>query len=347
MHTRTLFNAALFALVGAVGTAQAEELVLVATGGAFGEVLTEQFLDPFTKETGIDVIFVKAGTQEQGAALRTQNLAGRVEYDLITTTAESLISDAEYLAEIDCAAIPNFVANGVEGSCEGKKFVRTLGAIVLAYNEEAFPNGGPASWADFFDTEKFPGKRCLPGGALDNYAPFLMALLADGVAPADLYPYDFDRALAKLRQIKPDVSVYMTSYSMSQQVMRDRECVMAPMLNGRALSLRAEGAPVAITWGQALVSSANWSIVKGAPNEAAAYRFLDFWMTRPEAHLAFYRAFYYGTTNKDVLSLMSEDDLSQYYASPQNMTSQVPVEPVWIGEHRDDIARTYAKFLAE
>ena len=50
----------------------------------------------------------------------------------------------------------------------------------------------PAGWADYFDTTKFPGKR----GAWDysEGGMFEFALMADGVAPKDLYPLDLARA---------------------------------------------------------------------------------------------------------------------------------------------------------
>ena len=65
----------------------------------------------------------------------------------------------------------------------------------------------PTSWADFWDTKKFPGKRALRRGP--KYA-LEFALMADGVAPKDVYevlgtPEGVDRALAKLDEIKGDI----------------------------------------------------------------------------------------------------------------------------------------------
>ena len=46
----------------------------------------------------------------------------------------------------------------------------------------------PEGWADFFDTTKIPGKR----GVWDysEGGMFEIALMADEVAPTDLYPLD-------------------------------------------------------------------------------------------------------------------------------------------------------------
>ncbi|MCG8355760.1 MAG: extracellular solute-binding protein [Kiloniellales bacterium] len=324
-----------------------DELVVVATGGGFGDALKKHFYDPFTAATGIEIVTVPAAVAEQNAKLRAMRKAGQVEYDVLTTTAMAVIADDDVYADLDCARIPNAQAFGVAGTCGAKSLLRTVGAIMIAYKESAFPNGGPQSWAEFWDVEAFPGARCLPGGSLENHMPFLAALLADGAAPADLYPIDFDRALEKLAELKPHVAAYWTSYSQSQQFLRDGECVLSMMLNGRALSLRKEGFPLKIVWNEALTYSAGWGIAEGAPNADAAYKFLDFWMKDPKAHLAFYQTFFYATAHKDVVGLMDEADLALYYAKPDNLVGQVPIDAAWIGNHRDEISRTYANFLAQ
>jgi spermidine/putrescine-binding protein len=63
-------------------------------------------------------------------------------------------------------------------------------AFTIGYNTEVFADDHPTSWAEFFDTEKFPGKRGFWKYATG--AMFEAALLADGVAPEDLYPLDID-----------------------------------------------------------------------------------------------------------------------------------------------------------
>ena len=69
-------------------------------------------------------------------------------------------------------------------------------------------NARPQTLADFFDRKKFPGRR-----ALSRAAPKFnleMALLADGVAPGDVYktldtPEGLDRAFAKLTALQSDL----------------------------------------------------------------------------------------------------------------------------------------------
>ncbi len=56
-------------------------------------------------------------------------------------------------------------------------------STVLAYNADKV-SSAPTSWADFWDTKKFPGKRGLRKGAKYTLE---FALMADGVAPKDVY----------------------------------------------------------------------------------------------------------------------------------------------------------------
>ena len=75
----------------------------------------------------------------------------------------------------------------------------------MNYNADEFSGDQPTSWTDFLDTEGFPGSvEC--GEHVVNGARG--ALLADGVAPEDLYPLDLDRAFAKLDTIRDDLTFY-------------------------------------------------------------------------------------------------------------------------------------------
>src|SRR5882724_13557559 len=56
-------------------------------------------------------------------------------------------------------------------------------SIALAFNPDKLKNA-PNSWTDFWDLRKYPGKRGLRRSAKYTLE---IALLADGVAPSDIY----------------------------------------------------------------------------------------------------------------------------------------------------------------
>lgn len=77
---------------------------------------------------------------------------------------------------------------------------------ILAFNSDRSDGEQPQSWADFWNTGKWPGKR---GLCRTPKFTFEIALLADGVAPDEIYDVlsseeGVDRAFAKLDEIKDD-----------------------------------------------------------------------------------------------------------------------------------------------
>jgi putative spermidine/putrescine transport system substrate-binding protein len=78
--------------------------------------------------------------------------------------------------------------------------------VAIAYDADKLKTA-PSGWADFWDVQKFPGKRGLRKRAEYNLE---FALMADGVKAEDVYQVlgtkaGVDRAFAKLSQIKPAI----------------------------------------------------------------------------------------------------------------------------------------------
>ena len=123
----------------------------------------------------------------------------------------------------------------------------------LTYQTNKYGANGPKSWADFFDVQKFPGRRTMLSDGL--YA-LEIALIADGVAAADVYqtlrtPAGLDRAFAKLETIKPHVAVWYKSSGQAMQLMRDGEADIGLISNARAQSVVKDGTPLTFVWDEA------------------------------------------------------------------------------------------------
>lgn len=86
-------------------------------------------------------------------------------------------------------------------------------SYVVFYDQKRFPDAPPSTKADFFDVERFPGKRSIqvrPRGILE------MALVADGVAPAKVCEVmgtasGIDRGFDKLEGIR-EHTVFWSAY---------------------------------------------------------------------------------------------------------------------------------------
>lgn len=344
----TLIAAALAAgLAGAAPVrAQDKELVIVATGGAFERALKEHFYEPFTKATGIAVRAVPASNAEQWTKVKAMTAANRLEWDIVTLYPEDMFAQDAVLATIDCDAITGLKEQAVDNACHPRGLLRTFGGGVLTYNTKALPGSGPQSWADFWNVAKFPGPRAFP-----NYgAPWwvlMAALQADGVPADKLYPLDLDRAFKKLDEIKPHVTVWWKTGDQSQQIMRDGEVVMAMMWSGRAYSMIEQGQPLAVSWQGAPANTTLWGVLKGAPHGAAAKAFLEFFVGRPEAHVAFSRQAAWDTLNRKALALLPEAEQARSGAFPANAQALAKVDDVWVAQNRAMLLERWNSWLAK
>ncbi len=80
-------------------------------------------------------------------------------------------------------------------------------ATLLAYRTGKPGEPIPETWADMWDTEKFPCERAFPNFN-DTWRVMAAALLTDGISRDELFPLDIDRALAMLDKIRPTVSLW-------------------------------------------------------------------------------------------------------------------------------------------
>ena len=125
-------------------------------------------------------------------------------------------------------------------------------STVYAYDKTKFPDNPPKTMADFFDTKTFPGKRGLRKIPKANLE---MALMADGVAPADVYEMlktdeGVDRAFKKLASIKDDI-IWWEAGAQPPQLLADGEVAMTTAYNGRIFNaIAAEGKPFEIVLGR-------------------------------------------------------------------------------------------------
>ena len=137
-------------------------------------------------------------------------------------------------------------------------------STVIAYRPDAFPNGAPKSWADFWDVKAFPGPRSLRNHPVDNLEA---ALMADGVAPDKLYPLDVDRAFKKLDAIHKHINVWWTTGQQPAQLLVDKEVVLATGWNGRFYDLIRKEAPLAMEWNGGILKQGSWVVPKGAKDQ--------------------------------------------------------------------------------
>lgn len=291
-------------------------LTLAAQGGAYQDALTQAWEEPYAALTGVE--FINDGTSSN-ATIRAQVESGQVTWDVVDTGSDfGLDSHKDLLEPLDFGLIPRDEMNPDLRATDFRVPVMTYGTV-LAYNTDASAGQIPAGWADFFDPSKIPGKRGVWDYATGGI--FEMALLADGVAPADLYPLDLDRAATKLDAIKENLVLWGTGAE-SRELIGSGEVAMSMMWNGRTWgAIHEDNRPVDIQWNQQILSADYFVVPKGSPNREAAMRFIA-WAVCAENNGALSKFIPYGPTNVnsepdaamvDDLAVSHVDDNTAYF----------------------------------
>src|SRR5690606_4399071 len=140
----------------------ANDMLTVADpGGPYGPGYRKAFYDPFEQETGIKVVNV-ARDAEPTAQFRAMVETQSYSWDVCTLT----LSARDILAARDLLEPIGFTAADAPGFMEDAITPLWLGidvySTIMAYRTDKFEgDSGPRSWADFWNVEKFPGRRSL------------------------------------------------------------------------------------------------------------------------------------------------------------------------------------------
>jgi len=335
---------ALTTVMGAgTGAVLAQDSITIASwGGAYQEAQRKAWFDVVEKELGIKVI---EDTTSGAADVRLQVASGAPTWDLVQQGNYSCAileneGNVEMLDE-SVLSIP-----GIPDNMKGKGWISNLvyGAV-LARNDEVFPGDKPNSWADFWDTEKFPGPRSLRRSPVYSLEA---ALIADGVPMDELYPLDTERAFNKLKEIKDDVAVWWSSGAQSAQILQDGEVDMALVWNGRAQSIADAGAPVSITFDQQMVLTDCWVIPKGAKNKDLAMQAIEI-MSRPEVQARISLFINYGPANVDAFDtgVIPEDVAKGLPSYPANVAKGFILDAAYWAANLDKLTQDFDFFIQE
>jgi putative spermidine/putrescine transport system substrate-binding protein len=347
MTRRTLLKAAGVGATGAVLPAAwikragaAEQITVADVGGAPAQALRKAFYDPFEKETGIRVVDV-AHESDPVTQFKLVVDANSKIWDVCMVTPDDVLrltSDKNYLEPLDIAADKNDTL--VPGALMPNWFGFSVYGIVMAYRTDTYKGETPKGWADFWDTAKFPGRRGLyrnPKGVLES------ALLADGVAPKDLYPLDVDRAFAMLDKIRSQVAVWWTSGAQNTQLLQNGEVDMSDTWSARAFAAIDSGAPVNIVW-KGLYSIDGWSIPLGTPKLKQAREFVRFCM-HPERQAAYSSIVANGPSNLKAYDFIRPERAKMLPTLPENLKELTQRDFAYWGKNYAAVSDRFQEWL--
>ena len=328
---------ALFATaVGFAGQANAADMVFTSWGGTTQDAQKE-YADSFVEKTKINVI--QDGPTDYGK-LKAMVESGNVTWDVVDVEGDYAVQagKAGLLEKLDFSIIdkskldPRFVTDYSVGSF--------YYSFVIGCNKEAV-DACPKTWADLFDTAKFPGKRTFYKWS----APGVIeaALLADGVAAEKLYPLDLDRAFKKLDTIKADI-IWWDSGAQSQQLLASAETPYGSFWNGRLTALALTGVTAEISWENNITAADSLVVPKGTKNKDAAMKFIAH-ATSAESQTNFAAATGYAPINLDSPGLMDPDTRNSL--PDKKAEGQVNADMNYWAEHRDEIGKRWYAWQAK
>lgn len=325
--------------------AHAADLTVVSFGGDNKDAQTKAFYQPFTQSTGFNVV----ASEYNGEMAKVKAMVDTrsVSWDVVEVEAPELArgcSEGQF-ERLDYGTVVNrgdVIAGGVQ-PCGVGIFVWST---VLAYNADKVKQA-PTSWSDFWDVRKYPGKRALRKGAKFTLE---IALLADGVAPKDVYkvlstPDGVARAFRKLDQIKPYIQ-WWEAGAQPAQYLASGDVVMSSAYNGRITKAQKEGRDLKMVWNNSLYALDYWAIPKGDPKKADSLKFISF-ATKPENQKAFAQAIPYGPASRQAVTLLGAAAGKDLPTAPQNLATAVAIDADFWTDNGETLEQQFNAWAAK
>ncbi|MER8390269.1 ABC transporter substrate-binding protein [Mesorhizobium sp. M1380] len=318
--------------------AQSSSVTFCGYGGSYQDIIVEHALKPFTEETGIKVNVVPAPDM---AKVKAQVMMGNVEWDVydVTDSSAAFGSTQGFWERLD-PSIFDVADMAVPPQTDAVPFfVNTAG---IAWDPNRYgPGEHPANFAEFFDVKKFPGRRAMRAY---EEGTFEGALLADGVAPKDIYPLDVDRALKVLDRIKPLVVTWATAPQQTITLMQTGEVDygQATVNRVKATTLPGGGVPLAFSFEQNTFSNDMLTVIKGAPNKENAMKLLAY-VLRPETQARVMEPLGFIPISKKATTMLSAD-AAKWLPDLGNSNSMF-VDPNYWAENYEAVSRRFKEWI--
>jgi len=345
-HTALVAACALGVGMAAASSGLARELTVVSWGGAYQDAQKQVYFTPFREQTKIKM---QDESWDGGiGVLRAKVQGGSANWDVVQVESEELqLGCEEGLYEhIDWSKV-----GGKDAYLESAVSDCGVGAIlynfILAYDGDKLKDG-PKGWGDFFDLQKFPGKRALRKGPKTNLE---IALMADGVNEKEVYSVlatdsGVDRAFAKLDSIKSEM-IWWEAGAQPPQLLASGEVAMTSAYNGRiSAANQKDKKNFKIVWRDSLFTIDSWVILKGSENLDQAYTFLNFvGEAKNQKSLPEYIS--YGVTNKAASAEIKAELLPDLPTNPKNLKKAIQIDTAFWLENLDRLTERFNKWAAK
>jgi putative spermidine/putrescine transport system substrate-binding protein len=338
-------------LVYGLSMRKAPVLTAMTWAGPYGRAQASALFLPYQQKTGINVHIAEydGGLDE----LRKRIANKQNSWDVVDLELPDAIAACRegLLEPVDAVALPvgqngesakaDFVTNAV-GPC-------WVGSVVysqlIGYAPARFGIAHPIALSDFFDTARYPGPRALK--ATSAKFNLELALLADGVAPKDVYrvlstPEGIARALGKLDTIRDSI-VWWSRVSEPAAMLEDGRAAFATMLNGAIYDAAIHHRHLGAIWDHQLYELDVFGIAKNDPKRQMAMDFIRFATAAPSL-AAVANWVPYGPARRSAVALVARNPelgiaMRPYLpTAPEHFATAFAIDDAWWQVHGAEIA---------
>jgi putative spermidine/putrescine transport system substrate-binding protein len=312
-------------------------LTFVSYGGAYQKAIDKAWLQPFHKANP-DITIVQDQPTNY-AKLESMVKSGSTSWDLVDVGNDyGLPSAGPSLTKLDCSKLP---CDEMGGQTSTYRIPFHQFAVTMMYRKDKMATP-PANWTEFFDTEKFPAKRAMwkyagQSGLLE------FALIADGVAPKQLYPLDVERALRKLGTIK-DKIIWWEDVADSTKLLADGEALLGMSFSGRVFDAVNDGVDIGIVWKDAATADDYFVIPKGSKHVDAALK-LAAYITSAEHNADGSKIFPLSPTNVQAQSKVSKGSPSYGYLPAPHSADTWAIDDAYYEKNYKSINERFQEWL--
>lgn len=303
----------------------AKKFAVGSPGGDSQVVQAEIFDKPFSERTGIQIEYI---TPSQFGQLNAMVKSGNVTAALWNLSSQNLetATSLGILERVNWSQVnpsPMFPESQNEYG-----YGYSYYSVGMSWKKDTQPID---TWADFWNVQKFPGKRCLPD--MPDYV-LPIALMADGVPIDKVYPLDIDRAFRSLNKIAPQVAVWWSSGQQPMSLLESKEVAYCMGYNGRVMVNPA----LEFTYNQALLGLAYFVVPKGAdPKEVEAAMRLLHDYTLPEKQAIYAKRLFYSGSSINLADFLPPDLLAKQPTAPQNKNRELLADTKWWAKNGEKV----------
>ncbi len=355
----TLKHALLVSVVVAIPVAARADVNFTSWGGSYTASQQKAYADTWNQGED-NFINYEGGLDE----IKIQVASGNVSWDIVDVLPhEARIGCDEGLFEELDRSMFTPAADGT--SMDDDLLVpppndcvvpQIFWSYVPFYQAGTFSGDQPTRIADFFDVDKFPGKRGIhtwPNALIE------MALVADGVSVKEVYNVmstaeGIDRAFRMLDKII-DHAVFWSSGAEPLKLVKSGQVSMSLAFNGRiGAAILFEGENFVTVWDGQVLEEEWLVLVKGAPNAEEAKQFLVH-VSAPEQQAGQARYINYGPMRRSAFEIIQAGEpwfhngktiMEHMPNRPEVMADSVVADPEWWAEHGEPITERYTAWMA-